>query len=191
MLPITERPRVLYLPLREELTLAFLEYIYIDSLHPKVDVPSACALPSLSKRYGPGLERLGELAADIMHRGLNEDNAWQVIEAAAYAGRNSALPTDTALTFRFERWFLSPKEHEFADCGSRNVCRWGISLNEIGDLCFKAERKRDATIAIVDCSCWHEIKCVNVGLKDLTIVARHKTSVLKSMGRVYTVLKTC
>jgi hypothetical protein len=86
-IPITERPRVLYLPLREEQTLAFLEYIYTGSLHFETDVPSACALLTLSKRFEPGLERLGELAADILHRGLNDGNAWQIIEAAAYAGR--------------------------------------------------------------------------------------------------------
>lgn len=99
LLPITERPRVLYLPLREEQTLAFLEYIYTDSLHPEVDVPSACALLSLSKRYEPGLDRLGDLAADIMHRGLNESNAWQVIEAAAYAGK-SGLQVQAMLVMR-------------------------------------------------------------------------------------------
>jgi hypothetical protein len=143
MLPITERPRVLYLPLREEQTLAFLEYIYTDSLHPEVDVPSACALLSLSKRYEPGLERLGDLAADIMHRGLNESNAWQVIEAAAYAGRTglqvqAMLVMRTAADLRLQaqrrRMELKGKETETNGTGqaSGSAGSEGIALEITG-----------------------------------------------------------
>jgi len=87
MLPISERPRVLFLPLRHDHTQAFLEYVYTDSLPTQIDIPTLCALMVLSKRYAPGLERLGDLVSDVLHRQLNEGNAWQIIEAAAFSGR--------------------------------------------------------------------------------------------------------
>ena len=86
-LPITERPRILYLPLKQEHANAFLSYIYTDSLPPSLDVPTLCALLVLSKRYAPGLERLAALTSDVLHRQLNEGNAWQIIEAAAFSGQ--------------------------------------------------------------------------------------------------------
>ena len=145
-LPITERPRVLYLPLREEQAVAFLEYIYTDSLHPEVDVASACALLTLSKRYEPGLERLADLAADILHRRLNEGNAWQVIEAAAYAGRTglqvqAMLIMRTAADLRIQaqrrRMELKGKEVEPNGTGmvggaSSSAASEGAGLESVG-----------------------------------------------------------
>lgn len=86
-LPISERPRILYLPLKQEHANAFLSYIYTDSLPTGLDVPTLCALLVLSKRWSPGLERLAALTSDVLHRQLNESNAWQIIEAAAFSGQ--------------------------------------------------------------------------------------------------------
>jgi Galactose oxidase, central domain len=86
-LPISERPRVLYLPLTNEHATAFLSYLYTDSLPPDADVDTLCALLVLSKTYSPGLERLAALISDSLHQKLTEGNAWQIIEAAALSGR--------------------------------------------------------------------------------------------------------
>lgn len=86
-MPVSDRPRVLYLPLSFDHAIAFLAYLYTDSLPSGIDVPTLCALLVLSKRYSPGLERLAALTCDILHRQLNEGNAWQIIEAAAFAGQ--------------------------------------------------------------------------------------------------------
>jgi hypothetical protein len=87
LLPITERPRVLYLPLKQEHAIVFLSYIYTNSLPEEVDVPTLCALLALSKRFAPGLDRLAELVSDELHRQLNEGNVWPTIEAAAFSGQ--------------------------------------------------------------------------------------------------------
>jgi leucine-zipper-like transcriptional regulator 1 len=87
LLPISERPRVLYLPLRHDHSIAFLTYIYTDALPIGADVSTLCALLVLSKRLAPGLERLAMLVTDVLHERLNDDNAWQIIEAAAFSGR--------------------------------------------------------------------------------------------------------
>jgi hypothetical protein len=87
MLPVTERPRVLYLPLIQEHAAAFLSYIYTDSLPEGLDVATLCALLVLSKRYAPGLDRMAALLSDVLHRQLNEGNAWATIEAAAFSGQ--------------------------------------------------------------------------------------------------------
>ena len=99
MLPVTERPRVLYLPLKQEHATAFLSYIYTNSLPEEVDVPTLCALLALSKRYAPGLDRMAELVSDELHRQLNERNAWQTIEAAAFSGQ-SGLQIKAMLVMR-------------------------------------------------------------------------------------------
>jgi leucine-zipper-like transcriptional regulator 1 len=98
-LPISERPRVLYLPLKQEHAMAFLSYLFMESLPSGLDVPTLCALLVLSKRYAPDLERLSELAADVLHRQLTEANAWQIIEAAALAGR-TGLQVQAMLVMR-------------------------------------------------------------------------------------------
>lgn len=87
LLPISERPRVLYLPLRHDHTIAFLSYIYTDALPQDADVNTLCALLVLSKRFAPGLDRLAVLVTDVLHQRLKDDNAWQIIEAAAFSGR--------------------------------------------------------------------------------------------------------
>jgi hypothetical protein len=87
LLPISERPRVLYLPLRHDHAVAFLSYIYTDSLPAGADVATLCVLLVLSKRFAPGLERLAVLITDILHKRLDDDNAWKIIEAAAFSGR--------------------------------------------------------------------------------------------------------
>jgi leucine-zipper-like transcriptional regulator 1 len=86
-MPVADRPRVLYLPLNADHTWAFLTYLYTDALPTSIDVPTLCAMLVLSKRYAPGLERLAALTCDVLHRQLNEGNAWQIIEAAAFAGQ--------------------------------------------------------------------------------------------------------
>jgi len=86
-MPVADRPRVLYLPLNADHAWAFLTYLYTDALPTAIDVQTLCALLVLSKRYAPGLERLAALTCDVLHRQLNEGNAWQIIEAAAFAGQ--------------------------------------------------------------------------------------------------------
>ena len=98
-LPVSERPRVLYLPLKQEHANAFLSYLYTESLPSGLDVPALCALLVLSKRYAPDLERLAALASDILHRHLTEANAWQIIEAAALAGQ-TGLQVQAMLVMR-------------------------------------------------------------------------------------------
>ena len=98
-LTATERPRVLYLPLKHDQAEAFLIYLYTDSLPAGLDVPTLCTLLVLSKRYAPSLDRLAGLVADVLHRQLNEGNAWQIIEAAALSGR-SGLQVEAMLVMR-------------------------------------------------------------------------------------------
>jgi len=98
-LTATERPRVLYLPLKHDQAEAFLTYLYTDSLPSGLDVPTLCTLLVLSKRYAPSLDRLAGLVADVLHRQLNEGNAWQIIEAAALSGR-SGLQVEAMLVMR-------------------------------------------------------------------------------------------
>lgn len=87
MLPVSERPRVLYIPLIQEHANAFVSYLYTDSVPTDTDTETLCALLVLSKRYAPGLDRLASLVSDVLHQQLNESNAWQIIEAAAFSGR--------------------------------------------------------------------------------------------------------
>jgi hypothetical protein len=98
-LPVTERPRVLHLPLKRDHAEAFLEYIYTNALPSPIDIPTLCSLLVLSKRYSPGLERLAALVTDVLHRQLNEGNAWQIIEAAAFSGQ-TALQIQAMLIMR-------------------------------------------------------------------------------------------
>ena len=98
-LTVTERPRVLYLPLKHDQALAFITYLYTDSLPSGLDVPTLCTLLVLSKRYSPSLDRLAGLVSDVLHRHLNEGNAWQIIEAAALSGR-TGLQVEAMLVMR-------------------------------------------------------------------------------------------
>ena len=107
LLPITERPRVLYLPLIQEHAIAFLSYVYTDALPDGLDVGTLCALLALSKRFAPGLERMAALVSDVLHRQLNERNAWATIEAAAFSGQTglqiqAMLVMRTAADLRIE-----------------------------------------------------------------------------------------
>lgn len=99
IIPATERPRVLYLPLKQEHAYAFLSYIYTDTLPDDVDVATLCALLMMSKRYAPGLERLATLTADALHNQLNDESAWPTIEAAAFSGK-TGLQVQAMLTMR-------------------------------------------------------------------------------------------
>ena len=98
-LPVTERPRILHLPVKGEHAEAFLSYIYTNALPSPIDIPTSCALLVLSKRYAPGLERLAALVSDVLHQQLNEGNAWQIIEAAAFSGQ-TALQIQAMLIMR-------------------------------------------------------------------------------------------
>ena len=98
-LPVSERPRVLYLPLTHDHANAFLSYLYTDSLPTDIDTDTLCTLLVLSKRYAPGLERLASLATDVLHQQLNERNAWQIIEAAAFSG-HAGLQIQATLIMR-------------------------------------------------------------------------------------------
>jgi len=90
---------VLHLPLKRDHAEAFLSYIYTNALPSPIDIPTLCSLLVLSKRYSPGLERLAALVSDILHRQLNEGNAWQIIEAAAFSGQ-TALQIQAMLIMR-------------------------------------------------------------------------------------------
>jgi leucine-zipper-like transcriptional regulator 1 len=85
-LPVVERPRMLYLPLKHDEAVACLSYLYTNSLPSDLDVSILCSLLVLTKRFAPGLERLEELVCDALHQQLDESNVGKVIEASALTG---------------------------------------------------------------------------------------------------------